>query len=163
MGRQTASSSFFMASPLFILTATHWASVCRAPVICRSLMYLQEFQVFFQTDVHCIVRPLLHPARGRHQLTNSDADYGKNFALVKSCSNLLSLSDVVSLLINSHTVNFRGFTLEVLRFRPWIRLRSRIYGHFGIPIPIPDPGLSRSGSTLDPDPPLDPDPVSIQI
>ena len=55
------------------------------------------------------------------------------------------------------------YRLEVLQFRHWIRLRSRIYGHFGIPIPILVPGFWRSGSTLDPDPPLDLDPVSIQI
>ena len=45
--------------------------------------------------------------------------------------------------------------LEVLRFRPWIRLRSRISTLFRfqvIPIPDPDPGFE------DPDPPLDPNP-----
>ena len=44
-----------------------------------------------------------------------------------------------SLLPSSLWGNKKWFIIEVLRFRPWIRLRSRIYSHFGIP--IPDPGF----------------------
>ena len=54
-----------------------------------------------------------------------------------------------------------GVSTGVLRF--WIWLRRPIYGQFRIPIPIPDPGFSRSGSTLDLDPPQGVDPVSVQI
>ena len=35
--------------------------------------------------------------------------------------------------------------LEALRFRHWVRLRSQIYVHFGIPIPNSDPGFCGFG------------------
>ena len=61
-------------------------------------------------------------------------------------------------LCSDHHVIFLTSALGVLRFRPWIRLRSRILGFFGIPIPDPDLDFRRSGSTLDPDPALNPEP-----